>query len=90
MLICSIDKSSGPFVLKMYVDGSSLVVQLVRDPVLSLLWLGSLFWCDFDSWQELLHAMGTTEKKKRKKEYIDDEFNDKKEYIDDEFNDKFM
>ena len=34
--------------------------------------------------------MGTTEKKKRKKEYIDDEFNDKKEYIDDEFNDKFM
>ena len=34
------------------VSGSSLVAQWVKDPVLSLLWLGLLLWT-----RELLHAL---------------------------------
>ena len=30
--------------------GSSLVTQWVKDPVLSLLWLGLLLWRGFDPW----------------------------------------
>ena len=31
---------------------SSLVAQWVKDPVWSLLWLGSLLWCGFNPWPE--------------------------------------
>ena len=32
------------------IHRSSLVAQQVRDPVLSLLWPGSLLWCELDPW----------------------------------------
>ena len=35
--------------------GSSLVVQLVKDPVLSLQWLRSLLWCRLDPWPGNFH-----------------------------------
>ena len=42
---------------------SSLVAQLVRDLVLSLLWLWILLWYEFDPWPgELLHTAGTAKK----------------------------
>ena len=32
---------------------------VVKDPALSLLWLGSQLWCGFNTWlRELTHAMG--------------------------------
>ena len=42
---------------------SSLVTQLVKDPVVSQLWLGLLLWCRF----KLPHAMDVAKEKERKK-----------------------
>ena len=45
---------------------SSLMVQQVKDPALSLQQLGSLPWCRFDSWpRELSNAMGVTKTNKK-------------------------
>ena len=53
---------------------SSLVVQWLKDLVLSLLCLMTLLWYEFDPWpQELLHAMNAANKtakiKKSKPKY---------------------
>ena len=39
----------------MYFHGISLVAQWVKDPGMSLLWLGSQLWCMFDSWPRNFH-----------------------------------
>ena len=40
-----------------------MVAQQVKDPVLSVLWLGSLLWRGFSPWpQEFLLAMDTAKK----------------------------
>ena len=47
---------------------SSLVVQQVKDPALSLQWFGFLLRLGFQSQaQKLLYAMGAARKKKKKK-----------------------
>ena len=43
---------------------SSLVAQQVKDPVLSLLHLGSLLWHRLHPWPGIPHAAGTAKKKK--------------------------
>ena len=43
------------------------MVQWVKDPVLSLLWLRSLLWRRFGPWSRNLHALGIAKKKERKK-----------------------
>ena len=48
--IQNIGKLSLPFDEKSCKIGSSLMVQQVKDPTLSLLWLGSLLWLRFDPW----------------------------------------
>ena len=40
---------------KMRMSWSSLVAQWVKDQVLSLLWLGSLMWLEYDPWPENFH-----------------------------------
>ena len=40
---------------------------VIKDPVLSMLWLGSLLWCGFDSWPWNLHMPQPWPKKKKKK-----------------------
>ena len=43
------------------------MAQQIKDPALSLLWLGLLLWHEFKSLaQGLLHAMGEAKKKKKK------------------------
>ena len=37
------------------ISWSSLVVQWVEDPALSLQWLGTLLWCRFDPWSWKFH-----------------------------------
>ena len=45
---------------------NSLVVQWVKDPALSLQWLGLLLWCRFNPWPwELPHAAGAAKKTKK-------------------------
>ena len=44
----------------------SLVVQLVKDPVLSLLQLGSLLWHMFNPWPGNFHILQVQPKKERK------------------------
>ena len=46
--------------------GSSLVAQWVKDPALSLLWLGSLLWCGLNPWPGNL-CMPLVQPKKGKK-----------------------
>ena len=44
------------------------MAQQIKDPALSLLWLGLPLWHEFKSpAQGLLHAMGEAKKKKKKK-----------------------
>ena len=45
----------------------SFVVQWVKDPVLSLQWLGSLLWGGFDSWPRNFCMLQARPKKKKKK-----------------------
>ena len=49
---------------------SSLEVQWVQDPALSLQWLGSLLWHKFDPWPRYLHMLvgmiKETQKQKQK------------------------
>ena len=33
------------------------MAQWVKDPVLSLQWLGSLLWCRFDPWPRNFHVL---------------------------------
>ena len=50
---------------------SSPVAQWVKDPVLSLQWLGLLLWHRFDPWPgDLSHTVCTTRKKKEKEKKI--------------------
>ena len=53
------------------------MVQGVKDPVLPLLWLGSLLWCRFNPWLwEFPHALGAAKKEgKKKKECLNLEHN---------------
>ena len=46
--------------------GSSLVVQQVKDPVLSLLWLVSPLWHGFDPWPRNFHILWVWPKKGKK------------------------
>ena len=39
---------------------------MVKDPVLSLWWLGSLLWCRFDPWPGNFHMPQKKKKKKKK------------------------
>ena len=48
----------------------SPVAQWVKDPVLSLLWLGSLLWCRFDPWTRNFCILWAWPKKKKKKKRI--------------------
>ena len=50
---------------------SSLVVQQVKDPALSLQWFGSLLWCEFDTWPMNFHVPQVWQKKKKKKKKIE-------------------
>ena len=43
------------FFLKVNICGSSLVAQQVKEPALSLLWLGLLLRCGFDPWPRNFH-----------------------------------
>ena len=47
---------------------SSLVVQLGKDLMLSLQWLGSLLWCRFNPWPKNFHMPQAWPKKKDTKE----------------------
>ena len=40
------------------------MIQQVKDPTLSLLWLGLLLWHGFSPARELLHAVGLANKKR--------------------------
>lgn len=51
---------------KYHLSWGSLLVQWVKNPVLSLLWLQLQLWLGFDGSWELLHAAGLTENKKTK------------------------
>ena len=47
-----------------------LMAQQVKDPTLSLLWLGSQLWCGFDPWPGnilIIHMLRTWPKSKKKK-----------------------
>ena len=44
--------------------GSCLVVQWVKDPALSLLWLGLLLWCGLQLWPGNFHMSWVPPKKK--------------------------
>ena len=46
------------------------MVQWVKDPALSLLWLGSMLWLGFDPWPGNLHMPWAWPKKKKKKELL--------------------
>ena len=46
-------------------DRTSLVVQCVKDPALSLLWLRSLLWREFDPWPGNFHMLQIWPKKKK-------------------------
>ena len=50
------------------MDWSSLVMQLVKDPALSLLWVGLLLWCRFSPWPGNL-CMPLVQGKKREKKF---------------------
>ena len=43
------------------------MVQWVKEPVLSLLWLGSLLWCRFSPWPRNFCMPWVWQKKKKKK-----------------------
>ena len=43
------------------------MVQWVKDPVLSLLWLGSLVWCGFGPWPRNFCVLQAWPKGKKKK-----------------------
>ena len=45
------------FSIKILLDGSSLVVQWIKDLVLPLLWLRSLLWHRFDPWPGNCHML---------------------------------
>ena len=45
----------------------SLVAQWVKDPVLSLLWLGLILWCRFNAWPRNFHMPWVQPKKLKKK-----------------------
>ena len=49
---------------------NSLVVQQMKDPALSLQWLGSLLWCRSDPCQRNFHMLQVRQKKKKKKKKI--------------------
>lgn len=59
--------------------GSSLVVLQVKDPVLSLKWLGSLLWHGLDLWPGNFHVPLAWSKKKNGQRIWIDIFS--KEYI---------
>ena len=46
---------------------SSLVVQQVKDPTMSLQQFGSLLWYGFDPWPRNFHVLLERQKKKKKK-----------------------
>ena len=48
-------------------QGSSLVAQQVKDPVLSLLWIEPHLWQGFNPWTWIQHAEDAAKKKKKKK-----------------------
>ena len=48
-------------------DRTSLVVQCVKDPALSLLWLRSLLWREFDPWPGNFHMLQIWPKKKKRR-----------------------
>ena len=55
-------------IIKKNDDKSSLAVWLVKDPGLSLQWLGLLLWCRFSSWPRnfhMPHAWPPSKKKKK-------------------------
>ena len=41
--------------------------RVVKDPALSLLWLGSLLWCRFNPWPGNFHVPQVPQKRKKKK-----------------------
>ena len=50
---------------KRLMKRSSLVLQRIKDPTLSLQWLGSLLWHGFDPWPGNFHMLHRQSKKKR-------------------------
>ena len=55
---CNVDTN-----IKKAIPGNFLVMQRVKDPVVSLQWLGWLLWSRFDPWpQELPQATGAARK----------------------------
>lgn len=50
---------------KSVVLRSSLVPQLVKDPILSLLWPRSLLWCRFSHWPKNFMPWAWPKKKKK-------------------------
>ena len=46
---------------------SSFMVQWVKDPALSLQWLGSLLWYKFDLWPRNLYVLPKKKKKEKRK-----------------------
>ena len=46
------------------------MVQRVKDPALSLQWLGSLLWREFDPWPGKFYILRMKPKKKKKKKKI--------------------
>ena len=75
--VCSDDTASeegdthspeNALLLKLEYCRSSLVAQRVKDPALSLLWLGSQQWCVGSLAWELPHAAGVDQKEREEKE----------------------
>ena len=66
-LQCDLGHVTGKYINQ--PEGSSLVAQWVKDPVLSLLWPESLLWCRFNPWPgnfNMLQAWPTNKSTKTK------------------------
>ena len=50
---------------KDFAHRSSFAMHQVKDPVLSLQWLGSLLWCRFNPWPGNFHMPWAQPKKKK-------------------------